>query len=136
WTVQGLLSEEEHGFHYTPDVANYCAWYCADPKTGLPREKSFFDYRLELFPRDVVSQYVGLRQALVGQEQSDLSSLPINWQDIFRKQKITHVVTPNVVLNRNEQERRHVWLILLRDWQQWPLLDISEGRTAIFRWQD
>src|SRR5439155_4783887 len=57
WRDEGLLRPDDHGFNYSPDTANYCAWFC-------PEEKGFFDYRLDLFPAPVAREFVDVRQAL------------------------------------------------------------------------
>src|SRR5262249_53585805 len=117
WRNKGLLPAQENGFSFAPDATNYCAWFCADEK-GLPLEKGFFDYRLELFSDSVISDYEEPRRALRDgptQATSDLgaSTKLDNWQRLFREQKINHVLT---------REPREPGYRLMRDWPQWRMV--------------
>jgi hypothetical protein len=132
WHAQGLLGPEDRAFNYSPDVANYCAWYCADVQ-GVPREPGFFDFRLNAVPPDVATQYVDVRQALKTETGPVGTALqrPTNWQEMFRKHHINHVI-----LNRYDfVDFSSVWPSLLLDWDQWALVYI-DGKTCIFRWND
>ncbi len=131
WRSRGLLPADEHGFNYTPDVVNYCAWFCAD-ENGLPLEKGFYDYRLSLFPEDVAADYVGLRHAFRDSpgQTGDSGGRAVKWPVVFRKQHINHIV-----LNYNDPAAELVAVRLLADWQQWTLL-YMDGRSTILRWTD
>lgn len=132
WRAQGAIKDDENGFNFSPEVAHYCAWFASDPQTGLPREKSFLDYRLELFPRSVAQSYFDIRLGLIGAESlADSSARPVNWQEVFRKQHITHVL-----VNCSDQVAIVTWQIMLQDWSQWALVSMPQGRTLVFRWID
>jgi tetratricopeptide (TPR) repeat protein len=137
WHASGILKPEDHGFNFGPDMANYCAWFCADDHTYLPLEPSFFDYRLEAFPEKVAREYIETRQALDPQSRGDSLATPFNWRELFRKNGITH-------LNLYEQDRADpdrlhfagIWLALLSSRDQWKLVSLDGGRACIFVWQD
>jgi tetratricopeptide (TPR) repeat protein len=132
WRQQGLLSADEQGFNYSPDVLNYCAWFCADEQ-GRPREKGFYDYRIELFTPEIAKQYVDVRHFIQAPDRptSDTKGRPTNWQELFRKRHIGHVV----LMGNSDLETRLIWQPLLMDWNQWQLV-YQNGRSMIFRWQD
>ena len=87
WRDEGLLRPEDHGFNYSPDVVNYCAWFC-------PEERGFLDYRLDLFSRELSNEFVDVRQSLRGNPPGagDSARRLANWQEVFRKHHINHVV--------------------------------------------
>jgi hypothetical protein len=125
WHEEGLLKPEDHGFNYVPDIANYCAWFCAD-EHGLPQEKGFFDYRFELFPDELAAEYVGVRQALRGGSGESLE--PTDWTAIFRRLHINHVM-----LNINDPFSVVAGAHFLQDSHRWAPVD---KRISIFRWND
>lgn len=132
WRTQGLLKPEEQGFNFSPDIANYLAWFGADDKTGLPSEKAYMDYRIELFPADTTRKYVDIRKALIEQNRArDSGSRPINWPEVFRKQNINHVI-----LSTTDRDAGDVWPQLLQDWSQWSLVALVDGRAWVFSWND
>src|SRR5207302_1524884 len=87
WRDEGLLRPDDHGFNYSPDTANYCAWFC-------PEEKGFFDYRLDLFPAPVAREFVDVRQVLRRNPPpaGPAARQPTDWRELFRNQHINHVV--------------------------------------------
>jgi tetratricopeptide (TPR) repeat protein len=130
WHEAGLIRDEDHGFNFTPEVMNYCAWFCANEQ-GHPLEKGYFDYRLSAYSKQVATDYVDLRQVLRNPGQSTVpGGRQVNWQKLFRDQHISHLV-----VNLRDPDGAFVWISLLNDWQQWPLIYL-DGRTIIFRWQD
>src|SRR5262249_25968498 len=130
WRSHGLLAAEDRGFNFLPDVTNYCAWFCADER-GVPLEKGFFDYRLELYSNSVIRDYLEVRKALAtgSRPATGVDSEPIDWRRLFRKHQINHVV-----LNPLTAESSLAGVRLLRDWEDWHLT-YMDGRTTIFCWQ-
>jgi tetratricopeptide (TPR) repeat protein len=87
WHEQKVIGPDDHGLNLSPDVANYCAWFC-------PEQKGFIDYRLPLFG-GVASDYIKLRQILAFDDVPDQGSgvppdspLP----GILRQHHINHLV--------------------------------------------
>jgi tetratricopeptide (TPR) repeat protein len=128
WRANGLLRPEDNAFNDLPEFTNYCAWFCTDPQ-GLPLEKTFFDYRFGAFPASVATSYIDIRSAFRG--RSDKDDRRVNWQEIFRKSHINHLVLYRMA----DQEAFSVWASLLADWQQWRLVYL-DGRTMMFYWND
>jgi tetratricopeptide (TPR) repeat protein len=132
WRDRGLLGTDENGFNYRPDQMNYLAWFCADEK-GQPAAKGFFDYRIGAYPADVTSAYVDVRAILPLNPfgGTDKGGRRINWQEIFRKYKITHLILNNT----NDRNATMAWYWLLADWQQFRLVYI-DGFSMIYYWND
>jgi hypothetical protein len=133
WRDQGLLGPEEHGFNYSPDVANYSAWFC-------PEQKGFFDYRLDLFTPELAREFVDTRLSLRGNlpPAGDSARRPVDWQEVFRNHHINHVVlygNDSSPLNPGIPNALQAAIWMLFDPQHWTLL-YMDGRTTIFRWND
>lgn len=133
WREQGLLRPEDHGFNYSPDVANYCAWYC-------PEEKGFLDYRFDLVSRELGKAFVDVRQALRRDPLPVGESVPprTDWQKVFRDRGINHVVlygtdSSPVAQGMYNSLRAAFWMLL--DPEHWTLV-YMDGRSSIFRWND
>jgi hypothetical protein len=119
---RGVLPEAGHGFNFSLDFANYCAWFC-------PGAKSFFDTRIQLFG-DTLTTYLQVKEGL--QPKPDGSPRnPAQWQKIFRDDRycITHVIAGGQDASIAVVFR--LWL----DQLQWTLL-YSDGTTSIFGWSD
>jgi hypothetical protein len=118
---RNVIPAAMRGFPFTPDVANYCAWFC-------PSEKGYFDYRFALFA-DVLPTYLNLREALVARPDGGVHQ-DTEWPQLFREEGIDHVVVGGA-------ERD--WLYVLpRFWGQpdrWVML-YGDGRTTVFGWKD
>jgi tetratricopeptide (TPR) repeat protein len=126
WRIAGLLPATDNGFNYGPDLLHYCCWFCTDQK-GLPLEKGFFDFRIELFPDAVAREYLELRKAW----RTLRASLPgasrdTDWQAILRQRGIGHVLLP---------QNDALWLQFLNDWDQWSLVR-QDGKSCVFCWLD
>jgi hypothetical protein len=130
WHQSGQLGPNDHGFNYSWDIAPYCAWFGADDN-GLPPEKMFFDIRFESLDSTSIKELTDARQTLrnYSDPPENLPGEPENWEKIFKKHDINHVVLTNVV----DVTYLRAWTALLRDWQQWSLL-YMDGRTTIFGW--
>jgi tetratricopeptide (TPR) repeat protein len=131
WHLDGQINQDDHGFNYTPDVVNYCAWFCADD-AGRPLEQGFYDYRFSLFPEAAADNYVDIRHSLQNEvaPSTKAGTKSVNWEAIFRKNKIGHFV-----LTRNGGNALKVGLVLTQKWQEWVLV-YTDGQTSIFRWND
>jgi hypothetical protein len=79
WREKGLIEPGQHWFNLMPEAACYLAWFA-------PGEKTFFDYRFELFG-DVVRDYRRVYSELAGED----SSRPLiiseedthSWDEVF-----------------------------------------------------
>src|SRR5258708_3532202 len=58
WRREGKIGDHARGFNYSPDIANYFAWFC-------PGEKGFFDSRFEICA-GAAPDFVLVRQGLGG----------------------------------------------------------------------
>ncbi len=126
---QGVLTEQNVGFNYTPEIANAMAWYC-------PEEKSFFDTRLHLFAH-VAGEYVDVRKALQYLPQGtgpEAAGVPgqkerprTNWPALLQKRKIDHVILYDPVL------RRLALPLQKFTWQpeEWSLIHL-DGHVAMY----
>lgn len=130
---QGTLRDDDRGFSVTPQVMNYCAWYC-------PEEKGFFDMRFTLFPA-TAQAFVDLRDALRVPEKTDSNApAPRVWpadgkaagrlREAFRQAHVTHVV----IGDRDAAHEAVRVEPLLNAGEEWVLL-YRDGRTAVFGWQ-
>jgi hypothetical protein len=115
-----VLTEEDHGFNFAPEVANYCAWFC-------PQEKDFIDYRFQLF-QDNLSTFTNVREALTRSPDS-VASTDTDWPRVFRERGISHVI----VYSSGDAllRMRPFWALPYR----WAML-YADGRTAVFGWID
>lgn len=126
WRTQGLLRPEEHGFNFSPDAANYCAWFC-------PEQKGFFDGRYTLFS-GVATPYAEVRQVLGGigmPPGRGLAGPVADWQQLFRDRGINHVILSGPSWDRTAP----VVARLLADPVQWTPLYL-DGRSSVFGWND
>jgi tetratricopeptide (TPR) repeat protein len=125
WREAGLIGETDHGFNYSPDFANYCAWFC-------PSEQGFFDYRAQRFPDTVTEQYVTIRKEfrLSTSGGPNEEGLPSTWAAAFREHGIDHVA-----LDLLDANAPYIWPRMIGDWGRWTLLYL-DGRTGIFRWNE
>lgn len=135
---RGVLRPESRAFNLSPDVANYCAWYC-------PEEKDFFDLRMSPFNDKVTGDYVRARLELEHRETKSAGQVPGTrpreqardtvFPAVFNADKnnpIDHVILTG-------QEWSHLRKsVLMRFWNdptQWTML-YGDGRTMVFGWND
>jgi hypothetical protein len=133
WRDQQLLRPDDHGFNYSPDIVNYCAWFC-------PQQKGFFDYRFELFSPELAREFVDVRQSLRGTPApaGDSAPRPVDWQELFRSHHINHVVlygNDSSPLSAGIPNSLQSAIVMLFDPQHWTLL-YMDGRSTVFRWND
>jgi tetratricopeptide (TPR) repeat protein len=127
WRQEGRLPRDAHGFHFHPDVAHYCAWFC-------PREKTFLDHRFLLF-RGVMPEYRQVCLSLnpdldASGEKKDVSPTE-GCREVFRRHGITHLVLYDPDLRRMLPALSR----LLQDGRHWPLLAI-DGQAVVFAWDE
>jgi tetratricopeptide (TPR) repeat protein len=127
WRSKGLIKPDENGLNYNPDIVNYCAWFCAD-EHGLPTEKGFFDSRLQLFSDSVGKDYLDVRRALRESPTQTGDSPTFDWQGVFGKYGIGHVLLTTLT-NESVEAGQH----LLKEWSQWRLVYL-DGRSSVFCW--
>ena len=118
WRKDGRLSHADHGFNFSPEQANYFAYFC-------PAEKGVVDARLQLSP-EMAADYVTVRRALLDNDSSTTA-----WRGILRSRRVTHLI-----LYDNDPEReRAIYRRLVQTGREWFPLDLV-GRSAIFGWKD
>jgi hypothetical protein len=121
-----------NGFNFTPEIANYCAWFC-------PQEKGFLDQRFDLFPNRA-GDFRDLRQALIprlektGQDrpapQTEWTRRLSIFQKHFASYGINHIVISGPSFRAIQPMVEPLWA----DPQDWTVL-YQDGRTAIFGWK-
>ncbi|HZT82285.1 MAG TPA: hypothetical protein VFA26_18805 [Gemmataceae bacterium] len=117
-----LMAEAPDGgrwLNLQPDLANYMAWHC-------PGQKSFFDYRLQLFlANGAADDWVEVRRKMGAERETRADQ--DDWQGVLRRRETNRVVTAGE-LPRLER--------LLGDPAgQWVLLRPA-GRAALLGWVD
>jgi tetratricopeptide (TPR) repeat protein len=127
WRETGVLGKNDHGLNLSPDLANYCAWFC-------PEQQGFIDHRLSLYG-GVADSYKKLRKGFAFEELApDRISMPKDSPvpDILRQYGINHVVFSfdNPIL-----ASKPMTYLLNDPAEQWRLVD-SPLRTLIFSWKD
>lgn len=115
WRKKGLVPAGSHSFNFSPEAANYCAWFC-------PEEKGFVDYRYALFDKHL-SDYVAIRKALRREDPAAEAA----WRPVFAKYNIDRIILSNM------SER--TLLATMFDSKEWTLLSL-DGRSAAFGWRD
>jgi hypothetical protein len=121
WHKDGRLAAEDRGFNFSPEEANYFAYFC-------PEEKGILDARLLASP-EAAADYVAVRRQLLGHS---LSIAEWNeWRNILRARHINHII----VYDSNSERVDTVFRRLIRDEQEWQLIGLT-GHTAIFSWMD
>jgi hypothetical protein len=129
-----VLKPDSHGFNLSPEIGNYCAWFC-------PEEKSFFDLRMHLFDDSVSGPYVRSRLELEMRSSKSAAASgkaePVRdavWPQLFRdpKRPIDHVI---LTAGEWNLAARVVVPRFWADWKQWTML-YGDGRTFIFGWND
>ncbi|MGH7169055.1 MAG: hypothetical protein ACRELG_02095 [Gemmataceae bacterium] len=118
WRNDGQLAEEDRGFNFSPEEANYFAYFC-------PAEKGIVDARMQVSPRAAVD-YVTVRRALLGEDPSTTA-----WRSILRARRITHMI----LYDSDPRREQAIYARLVQNDGEWFLLDLA-GRCAIFGWKD
>jgi hypothetical protein len=125
----GVIGEGK-GFNLSPDIANYCAWFC-------PEERSFFDNRFPLFEK-VTESYVDMRAALNPPRESvqSFAELQQRERDRFLKlqkglkdYQINHLIVTGSSFSAIQPAVIRLW----QDPRHWTPV-YMDGRTAIFGW--
>lgn len=121
-----------HGFNVIPEIANYLAWFC-------PEEKSFFDYRTQLFGAETTQEFLDARQALAPRRRAGVAQDADRprgqhvWQTIFRdpQHPVDHVILSSAEFEGTSQIVLQLW----NNSDQWTML-YMDGRTSLFGWSD
>jgi hypothetical protein len=122
----------QHGFNFTPDIADYQSWFC-------PEAKGFLDYRFGLFA-GCGEQYARVRRSLRSEveyvfkvrEDPRTPAPRHEWQDTFRSRGINYLVLTGVQTDPFLVElTSRLWI----DATRWTPLYI-DGHTVIFGWHD
>lgn len=129
WREQGLLGPDDRGFTYTPELASYLTYYC-------PEEKTFFDFRYQLFPK-AAKTFIEVRRTLVGKllPGAEPGGRPLAagdtiWQKVFRDEHVNHVIVHSL-----DTDSMTATVRMMGEWGQWVLL-YTDGRTSVFGWTD
>jgi hypothetical protein len=125
WRTQGVIGKDDRGLSLSPDVANYCAWFC-------PEEKGFIDYRVALFG-GMADTYVQLRKAL-GFEEVDPEGRfkHPSVSDVFGKYHINHLV---LAYDDPIRARLPMAYFINDSQKRWTVVDWF-GRALIVSWAD
>jgi hypothetical protein len=118
WRRDGQLTEADRVFNFSPEEANYFAWFC-------PAEKGIVDARLRVSPA-VAADYVTVRRALL-----DESPPRTDWRSLLRAWHVNHIV----VYDSNSERVNRVFRRLVQNKDEWILIGLT-GRTSIFGWKD
>jgi tetratricopeptide (TPR) repeat protein len=122
WHEQKLLSDEDRGFAFHPQLVPYCAWFC-------PKEKGFLDHRFPLFGT-TAGEFAEICQALNPALSSERNQ-PTDWKALFHKHGITHLILydpdPSLLLPALRR-------LTVQD-RNWRLLHV-DGQAVIFGWKD
>lgn len=119
-----------NGFNFTPEIADYFAWFC-------PEEKSFFDRRYLLFSK-VADSYVDMRSALGPfkekvQTWADYYQKEGQLQQTLKKEMSQNHINHLIVSGLSFEGIRPAAVRLWADPAHWTVL-YMDGRTAIFGW--
>jgi tetratricopeptide (TPR) repeat protein len=121
---QGALGPDDRGFNFTPDLAEYWAWYC-------PEEKGFFDHRFQLSP-EMAQTYVNVRHALPNPRRlGEAGVQPIVWQRVFEQYHVRYLT-----LYKGDKDAQPVALYLWAaqpERRTWTLVYL-DGQTFTFGW--
>jgi hypothetical protein len=125
----GVLGEG-NGFNFSPEIANYCAWFC-------PEERSFFDARFPLFDK-VAEAYIDVRTALSPSRESVQSLSELQQRERERASKLlehlrTHQINHLMVTGSSYSAIQPAVLRIWQDPRHWTPV-YMDGRTAIFCW--
>jgi hypothetical protein len=120
WRMAGKLSEQSHGFNFSPEIANYFAWHC-------PQEKGFLNGRL-LASAQTISEYAAVRQGLMGIAPDAAAD---DWRKILRSRGIDHLVLADKDWTRMQRVLQTVFAA--RD--EWSVL-LQSGRVLVLGWRD
>jgi hypothetical protein len=121
WRTARLLDATANGLNFSPEAANYFAWFC-------PQEKGFVDGQFQVSANGA-ADYIALRRILL--TPVPLQDRKLDWRVLMRKQNINHVV----VHSPKFQLTKVVASNLLAQPEEWVLLYL-EGNTLIFGWRD
>ncbi len=117
-----VLGDDAHGFNFTPELADYFAWFC-------PREQGFIDHRYPLF-RGVLGPFKEIRASIV-QPAPDAAG-GARLEDLFHEP--AHPIN-HVILSGPTAEAVRALFRLWDDPARWTML-YGDGRTYIFGWND
>lgn len=110
-------------FNFSPDLANYCAWFAPGVQSGV-------DSRLTLFPHMAVP-YFNTRLALMvdAMQTRDQAAARREWQKTFAHFNIDHVALTSF----QQPNIRGVGAMMWLDARHWQQL-YGDGRTVVFAW--
>jgi hypothetical protein len=137
WHATGKLDGAARGFNFSPEVANYLAWFG-------PAEKGFFDSRLEV-SAPAATDFVAVRGALTGLGPAvggpgatgkvvREPGLPPDWREVLRRRGVDHLILA---------DRDRFWVQaalagMVADPQragEWAVL-LQAGRVLVLGWND
>jgi len=126
----GVFGPQARGFSYSPEMANYLAWYC-------PEEKSFFDFRYHLHAKSA-KEYVDIRRGLrlpsevgVGEDGVARPRPVVDWSALLKNRKVTHVI-----LYSTEPAQLRQQAVKFTDASnEWTLLHV-DGHTLVYGYNE
>jgi hypothetical protein len=110
WQNSGQIAAGAHVFNWIPDLPGYFAWY----QPGSEICKGFLDYRFNLFPKPIITDYLEIRRAL--QESSDRKTTSRDLLELLRKHKIQYLA-----FNWADPFASELGLAI-KEWSQWKIL--------------
>jgi hypothetical protein len=129
WRSAGKLGEQARGFNFSPEIADYFAWFC-------PQEKGFFDHRLEVCAANA-SDFALVRQGLMGagpaatEPAGTASAGGGDWRAVLRARGVDHLVLGD----RDPMRVRRVLQTVLAAPKEWCVL-LQAGRVIVLGWHD
>jgi len=127
--LSGVMGDG-NGFNFTPEVADYLAWFC-------PEEKTFFDRRYSLFPK-VTESYLDLKTALSPYKERPQSQADLNLKERERARSLAdemskHHINHLILSGPRFDDISPALIRLWRNPSRWTVL-YMDGRSAIFGW--
>lgn len=129
WRREGKIAERSLGFNYSPDIANYFAWFC-------PEEKGFFDSRLDACA-GAAPDFNLVRQGLSGAavatpNPAGHTAPPLaGWREVLRRRGVDHIV----LADRDRERTQAVLKYVLAAPEEWQVL-FQSGRVLVLGWRD
>ncbi|HEY7330472.1 MAG TPA: hypothetical protein VH592_22720 [Gemmataceae bacterium] len=115
--AQGTLPPDRFALTFSPEAANYLAWFC-------PEEKGFVDSRWSLFD-DVADDYVRMRRCLLEEDTNECQELA----SLLDAHRIDRVLLYDADWERMARAYRH----LSQAVPEWQRLSIQGGATLFRR---
>ncbi|MFQ3652384.1 MAG: hypothetical protein SNJ75_18875, partial [Gemmataceae bacterium] len=126
---QGAMPPGQRWLNVGVEPVAYFAWFC-------PGEKLFIDHRIGIYPREVIQDYLTVRNALQGNEAPTgrvpgKEPPPPAWRAIFRDRQLNCLVVHAINLERQFPTLQR----LFSGEDEWTLCALG-GRTSVHSWRE